>query len=125
VSLRCFTFSHAPPEHISTLGALVWFASKPGVLQYMVHLERLKGLAFTRFDYVPMADDLNVEAVYKGYAFTVTMMWGGHLDLFATTDVPKDIFDEVCRHLKAYRRVGWIAVARASNRYGRMAKGRQ
>lgn len=121
--LRCFTFSEEPQD-AGAVRRLVWFVTSPGVFQYIAHLERLRGVRITRFDYVPMADDLTVEAVYKRQVLTVKMMWGGDLTLFANPDVPASVFEEVCQHMKAYRRVGWIATIRASNRYHLIAKGR-
>lgn len=124
MSLRCFTFSEDAPKNVGVVRRLLWFVTSPGVFQYIAHLERLRGLRITLFDYVPMADDLTVEAVYKGQALTVNMMWGGDLTLFADPDVPASVFEEVCQHMKSYRRVGGIATIRASNRYRRIAKGK-
>lgn len=122
--LRCFTFSEEPPKSVGAVRRLAWFVTSPGVFQYIAHLERLRGLRITLFDYVPMADDLTVEVAYKGQVLTVNMMWGGDLTLFANPDVPVSVFEEVCQHMKAYHRVGWIATIRASNRYRRIAKGK-
>lgn len=122
--LRCYTFSKESPKNLGAVRRVIWSVTSPGVLQYIAHLERLRGLRITVFDYVPMADDLTVEAAYKGHVLTVNMMWGGDLTLFASPYVPASIFEEVSQHMKAYRRVGWITTIQASNRYRRIAKGK-
>jgi hypothetical protein len=116
---RLCTFHRAP-----TSGFASWIELfKPGVFQYTAHLERLTDLQITSFHYIPMVDDLAVEAMYKGHQFSINMAWGGDLDLVASVDVPEEIFDEVCRHMRAFRRVWPLQLIRAGKRYERIAKG--
>ena len=112
-----WTFRKAPKGIWQTLRALLG----PGVFEYMAHLERLEGCEISRFHYVPSTDELEVTARYAGHDLRV---WDleGDLVMAAADDVPVDVFQRACDHLKSYRPVSRADVERAKERYARIAK---
>ena len=95
---------------------------RPGPMHYLVHLERLTGIEVAWFRYIWAIDDFDAILNYKGYELRLWMDWDGDIALMSTETVPPEIFGEVCAHLRQYRWVSGMSVAKYQKRYRKPAK---
>ncbi len=91
----------------------------------LLRCEDLAQVQLASFRYIPSIDDFEANLAYRGQEFTLWMDWDGDISLHAKSDVPTELFNELCLLLRShsvkwYRR--WWRYRRFQHMYRRPAK---